>query len=90
MIESLQVLLLYLSKAKRYIATSYIDNYRPISVISIIELFIDQAVNRYVSKAIGNTTKPLDPKPKTAKRYYKIPYTQAISPSLLPPIAGNL
>ena len=72
MIGSLQVLLLYLRKAKRYIATSYVDNYRPISVISIIGFLTRFLID--VSNAIGNTTKPLDPKPKTPKRYYKIPY----------------
>lgn len=39
-------------------------------------------VKRYVSKAIGNTTKPLDPKPKTAKRYYEIPYIGYFSISI--------
>ena len=43
------------------------------SISYLYNQVIEKAVNRYVSNAIGNTTMPVDPKPKTTKHYCKIP-----------------
>ena len=67
MIGGPQGLLLYQARKKK------LHRQLSSSISYLYNQVIEKAVNRYVSNAIGNTTKPVDPKPKTSKHYYKIP-----------------